>query len=49
MPEYLAPGVFIVEVPFRLRVIEGVNTSTAGFAGPGIRGAAVRRTLAPSA
>jgi len=38
MPEYLAPGVFIEEVPPRLRAIEGVSTSTAGFVGPARRG-----------
>ena len=34
MPEYVAPGVYIEEVPFRSKPIEGVNTSTAGFVGP---------------
>ena len=34
MPEYLAPGVFVEEVSFRQRTIEGVSTSTAGFVGP---------------
>jgi uncharacterized protein len=34
MPEYLAPGVFIEEVSFRAKTIEGVSTSTAGFIGP---------------
>jgi phage tail sheath protein FI len=38
MPEYLAPGVFIEEVPPRLRAIEGVSTSTAAFAGAALRG-----------
>jgi uncharacterized protein len=38
MPEYLAPGVFIEEVPPRLRAIEGVSTSTAGFVGYARRG-----------
>jgi phage tail sheath protein FI len=38
MPEYLAPGVFIEEVPPRLRAIEGVSTSTAGFVGAAGRG-----------
>jgi len=33
MPEYLAPGVYIEEVTFRARPIEGVSTSTAGFIG----------------
>lgn len=34
MPEYLAPGVYIEEVSFRSKSIEGVGTSTTGFAGP---------------
>ncbi len=34
MPEYLAPGVFVEEVSFRQRTIEGVSTSTTGFVGP---------------
>ncbi len=34
MPEYLAPGVFVEEVSFRQKSIEGVGTSTAGFIGP---------------
>ena len=34
MPEYLAPGVYVEEVSFRAKTIEGVSTSTAGFAGP---------------
>jgi uncharacterized protein len=34
MPEYLAPGVYIDEVSFRAKTIEGVSTSTAGFVGP---------------
>jgi hypothetical protein len=38
MPEYLAPGVFIEEVPARLKAIEGVSTSTAGFVGRASRG-----------
>src|SRR5262245_39138244 len=33
MPEYLAPGVYVEEVSFRAKSIEGVSTSTAGFAG----------------
>ena len=31
MPEYLAPGVFVEEVSFRAKSIEGVETSTAGL------------------
>jgi uncharacterized protein len=38
MPEYLSPGVFIEEVPARLKAIEGVSTSTAGFVGESLRG-----------
>jgi len=34
MPEYLAPGVYIEEVSFRSKSIEGVSTTTTGFAGP---------------
>jgi hypothetical protein len=33
MPEYLAPGVYIEEVSFRAKSIEGVPTSTTGYAG----------------
>jgi hypothetical protein len=31
MPEYLAPGVYIVEVDCHAKPIEGVSTSTSGF------------------
>src|SRR5690242_15739114 len=34
MPEYLAPGVYVEEVSYRAKTIEGVGTSTAGFIGP---------------
>lgn len=34
MGEYLAPGVYIEEVSYRQKTIEGVSTSTAGFVGP---------------
>src|SRR5215217_2497295 len=34
MPEYLAPGVYIEEVSFRSKSIEGVGTTTTGFIGP---------------
>ena len=34
MPEYLAPGVYVEEVSFRARSIEGVSTTTTGFIGP---------------
>src|SRR5688500_9979311 len=33
MPEYLAPGVFVEEVSFRSKSIEGVPTSTTGYVG----------------
>lgn len=33
MPEYLAPGVYVEETSFRSKSIEGVATSTTGFAG----------------
>lgn len=40
MPEYPAPGVGIEEASFRLYSIQGVSTSTAGFAGPTLVGPA---------
>jgi phage tail sheath protein FI len=33
MPEYLSPGVYVEEVSFRAKSIQGVATSTTGFAG----------------
>jgi len=33
MPEYLAPGVYVEEMTFRSKSIEGVPTSTTGMAG----------------
>ena len=33
MPEYLAPGVYIEELPARSHPIQGVSTGTAGFIG----------------
>ncbi len=33
MPEYLSPGVYVEEVSFRSKSIEGVPTSTTGFVG----------------
>jgi hypothetical protein len=33
MPEYLAPGVYVEEVSFRSKSIEGVPTSTTGYSG----------------
>ncbi|QDE69489.1 phage tail protein [Myxococcus xanthus] len=38
VPEYLAPGVYVEETSFRARSIEGVSTSTSGFAGPARKG-----------
>jgi phage tail sheath protein FI len=38
MPEYLAPGVYIEEVSFRPKSIEGVSTSTTAFVGPSRKG-----------
>lgn len=38
MPEYLSPGVFVEEVPGKLKALEGVSTSTAAFVGPAARG-----------
>lgn len=38
MPEYLAPGVFVEEVSFRSKSIEGVSTSTCAFVGPTLKG-----------
>lgn len=38
MPEYLAPGVYVEEVPSGIKPIEGVSTSTAGFLGAAERG-----------
>ena len=32
MPEYLAPGVYVEETRSLVRSIEGVSTSTTGFA-----------------
>src|SRR6266487_1381425 len=34
MPEYLAPGVYVEEVSFRSKSIEGVGTTTTGLVGP---------------
>jgi phage tail sheath protein FI len=34
MPEYLAPGVYVEEVSFRNKSIEGLSTTTTGFVGP---------------
>ncbi len=48
MPEYLAPGVYVEEVSFRSKSIEGVPTSTTGFAGLA-RSGPVRYPRGPSA
>jgi phage tail sheath protein FI len=34
MPEYLAPGVYVEEVSFRAKSIEGLSTTTTAFVGP---------------
>jgi phage tail sheath protein FI len=41
MPDYLAPGVYVEELPFAAHSIEGVSTSTAGFIGLLERGSAL--------
>ena len=33
MAQYLAPGVYVEEVPSAIKPIAGVGTSTAGFVG----------------
>lgn len=38
MAEYLAPGVYVEEVSFRPKSIEGVSTSTTSFVGPTLKG-----------
>jgi hypothetical protein len=38
MPEYLAPGVYVEEIPTGNKPIEGVSTSTAGLVGVTERG-----------
>src|SRR5262245_51721866 len=38
VPEYLAPGVYVEEVSFRPKSIEGVGTSTTAFVGPTSKG-----------
>lgn len=40
MAEYLSPGVYVEEYDHSPRSIEGVGTSTAGFVGMAVRGAA---------
>src|SRR5690348_17209753 len=41
MPTYLAPGVYVEEVPAAVRPIAGVGTSTAGFIGVAADGASM--------
>jgi phage tail sheath protein FI len=48
MPEYLAPGVFVEEVPSGVRPIAGVSTSTIGMVGVTERGPVNRPTLVTS-
>lgn len=38
MAEYLAPGVYVEEVSYRSKSIEGVSTTTTGFVGPAAYG-----------
>ncbi len=45
MPEYLAPGVYIEEIQTGPRPIEGVSTSTTGFAGVTERGPVLPRLV----
>ena len=40
MAEYLSPGVYVEEYDNSPRSIEGVGTSTAGFVGMTVKGAA---------
>ena len=40
MAEYLAPGVYVEETSFRAPSIQGVGTTTTGFAGPTLTGPA---------
>ena len=48
MPEYLAPGVFVEEVPGGVRPIAGVSTSTMGMVGVTERGPVNTPTLVTS-
>lgn len=48
MPEYLAPGVYVEEVPSGSKPIEGVSTSTAGMVGVTQRGPVNTPTLVTS-
>jgi phage tail sheath protein FI len=48
MPEYLAPGVYVEEVSYRAKSIEGVSTSTAGFVGTTASGPTLEPCLVQS-
>lgn len=48
MPEYLAPGVYIEEIPSGNKPIQAASTSTAGFVGMAARGPANVPTLVTS-
>jgi len=48
MPEYLAPGVFVEEVPSGVKPIAGVSTSTIGMVGVTERGPVDQPTLVTS-
>ncbi|MEL7211159.1 MAG: phage tail sheath subtilisin-like domain-containing protein [Pseudomonadota bacterium] len=48
MPEYLAPGVYIEEVPSGSKPIQGASTSTAGMVGVTARGPVNTPTLVTS-
>lgn len=48
MPEYLAPGVFVEEVPGGVKPIAGVSTSTIGMVGLTERGPVNTPTLVTS-
>ena len=48
MPEYLAPGVYVEEVPSGNKPIEGVSTSTVGMVGVTARGPVNDPTLVTS-
>lgn len=48
MPEYLAPGVYVEEIPSGNRPIQAASTSTAGMVGMTARGPVNRPTLVTS-
>jgi phage tail sheath protein FI len=49
MPEYRSPGVFVEEIPARVRPIEGVPTGTAALVGETERGALAPRLVTSTA